>query len=93
MCPVPLHTEDRFANNVKMVTNKKSVKFESALVNSQSVAELMGVPLILRTETFLKHYKNPMDANNYKAYISQFEKNLNFEGKEITSIPPYIFDN
>jgi hypothetical protein len=93
MCPIPIHNTKPFQNDTKMLMSQK-VMGETLLKNNNNIAEsLVGVPLILRTETSLNYFRDPMDRTKYMAYVSQFEKTVQFRGKSICSKPPYVFNS
>lgn len=93
MCPIPIHNTKPFQNDTKMLMSQK-VMGETLLKNNNNIAEsLVGVPLILRTETSLNYFRDPMDRTKYMAYVSQFKKTVQFRGKSICSKPPYVFNS
>jgi hypothetical protein len=57
------------------------------------IAEALKVPLILRTETSLSFFSDPLDTTKYMAYVKQFEKKVMFRKKEHLSLPPYVFSS
>jgi hypothetical protein len=92
MSPNPIHTTDAFKNGTTLELNKSKMKAE--LVSSGfDIAEALKVAQILRTETSLSFFGDPLDTTKYMAYVKQFEKKVTFRKQERLSLPPYVFSS
>jgi hypothetical protein len=67
---------------------------KASLENSGfDIAEALKVPTILRTETSLAFFADPLDTTKYKAYVKQFKKTVTYRNQEHIVLPPYVFSS